>query len=237
MDRAEPANLSTVYVCVFRSQRVTLSNQLSAGTAHPPDRARQSAAMATTSTDFESLLGRLRLGDEDAAWDLVCEYGPHVVAVLRRRLRNQIRVRVDSQDLAQAVWKSFFLGIGDMAEIRSPEQLMAALVRMAQHKLIDAYRGQLYAVSNGAVREVPFISHDTQGEQFCGREATPSQFAIARERWQQMLKERSPEQQEVLRRRMTGESFEAIADSLGISARTARRVVGDLWREHCHDQA
>lgn len=193
--------------------------------------------MATTSMDFESLLGRLRLGDEDAAWDLVCEYGPHVVAVLRRRLRNQIRVRIDSQDLAQAVWKSFFLAIGDMSEIRSPEQLIAALVRMAQYKLTDAYRRQLYAPSNGALREVPFVTNEEEGQQIAGREATPSQFAIARERWQQMLRERSPEQQEVLRRRMTGESFEAIADSLGISARTARRVVGDLWREHCHDQA
>lgn len=193
--------------------------------------------MATSITDFESLLGRLRLGDEDAAWELVCEYGPHVVAVLRRRLKSQIRVRIDSQDLAQAVWKSFFLGIDDMTEIRSPEQLMAALVRMAHYKLTDAYRRHLYAVESGAVREQPFVRQDETGDQVPGREATPSQFAIARERWQQMLSERSPEQQEVLRRRMTGESFEAIADSLGISARTARRVVGDLWREHCHDQA
>jgi RNA polymerase sigma factor (sigma-70 family) len=193
--------------------------------------------MATSSMDFETLLGRLRLGDEDAAWDLVCEFGPHVVAVLRRRLKNQIRVRIDSQDLAQAVWKSFFLGIGDMAEIRSPDQLIAALIRMAQCKVLNAYRDQLYTDCRGAVREVPFVSQDADGERIAGREATPSQFAIARERWQQMLRERSPEQQEVLRRRMTGESFEAIADSLGISARTARRVVGDLWREHCHDQA
>jgi RNA polymerase sigma factor (sigma-70 family) len=193
--------------------------------------------MATSTTDFESLLERLRLGDEDAAWELVCEYGPHVMAVLRRRLRNQIRVRIDSQDLAQAVWKSFFIGIGDMAEIRSPEQLMAALVRMAHCKLLNAYRDQLYAQVRGAVQEVPFVPQDADGERIAGREATPSQFAIARERWQQMLKEKSPEQQEVLRRRMCGESYEAIADSLGISARTVQRVVGDLWREHCHDEA
>ncbi|MEX2137696.1 MAG: sigma-70 family RNA polymerase sigma factor [Pirellulales bacterium] len=193
--------------------------------------------MATTSTDFETLLERLRLGDEDAAWELVCEYGPHVMAVLRRRLKSQIRARIDSQDLAQAVWKSFFLGIGDMAEIRSPEQLMAALVRLAQYKLWDAYRDQLYTASRAAHREKRLTPHNEDGDQIPGREGTPSQFAIARERWQQMLSERSPEQQEVLRRRMTGESFEAIAGSLGISARTARRVVGDLWREHCHDEA
>lgn len=192
--------------------------------------------MATSTTDFETLLSRLRLGDEDAAWDLVCEYGPHVVAVLRRRLNGQIRARVDSQDLAQAVWKSFFLGLGDMQDIRSPEQLIAALVRMAHYKLLNAYRDQLYAPRRGAVQEVPFVPQDGEGERIAGRVATPSQFAIARERWQEMLRQGSPEEQEVLRRRMRGDTFENIADSLGISTRTVQRVVAGLWREHCHDK-
>jgi DNA-directed RNA polymerase specialized sigma24 family protein len=157
--------------------------------------------------------------------------------VLRRKLRNQIRVRIDSQDLAQAVWKSFFLGIGDLGEIQSPEQLIAALLHLAHCKVLNAYRDQLYTGRRGAVQEVPFVPCDADGERIAGREATPSQFAIAREQWQQMLQNRSPEQQEVLRRRMSGESFQDIAYSLGISERTVRRVVGDLWRELCDDQA
>lgn len=193
--------------------------------------------MSTTSADFETLLNRLRIGDEDAAWQLVCEYGPHVMAVVRRRMNRQIRVRLDSQDLAQAVWKSFFVDVACMSRIRSPEELMGHLVRMTQHKLIDAYRRHLYAANSGAIHERPLDLDDSQGERIASPEGTPSQFAIMRERWQKMLADASPMARKILRRRMKGESFEEIAASLGISARSAKRAVAELWDENGHGKA
>jgi RNA polymerase sigma factor (sigma-70 family) len=195
------------------------------------------ATSSSSSTEFETLLERLRGGDEDAAWQLVCEYGPHVTAVVRRMIRSQMRVRLDSQDLAQTVWKSFFFNIVHLTNVATPEELIKTLVRMTQHKVMDAYRRQLYAVGNGAMSETPLIDRDDQGERIPGRPGSPSQFAMVRERWERMLRQRPPVHQEVLRRRMTGQSFESIAASMGISERTARRVVGELWREHCHDEA
>jgi RNA polymerase sigma-70 factor (ECF subfamily) len=193
--------------------------------------------MSTAATDFETLLNRLRLGDEHAAGQLVSEYGPHVMAVVRRRLNRQIRVRLDSQDLAQTIWKSFFLNIVEMTKVRSPEELIGRLVGMAQHKLTDAYRRHLYAAYNGAVHERPLEPKDSQGERIASSGATPSQFAIMHERWQKLLADASPLARKVLRRRMKGETFEDIAASLGISARTARRAVADLCDENCHDKA
>jgi RNA polymerase sigma factor (sigma-70 family) len=194
-------------------------------------------ASATSSTEFEILLDRLRSGDDDAAWQLVCEYGPHVLAVVRRMINRQIRVRLDSQDLAQTVWKSFFFNIVEMTKVRSPDELIGTLVQMTRHKVIDAYRRHLFAAGNGAVRERPLFERDAEGERIPGPEGTPSQFAMVRERWQRMLSERTPVHQEVLRRRMTGQTYESIAASLGISERTARRVVLELLREECHDEA
>jgi RNA polymerase sigma factor (sigma-70 family) len=194
-------------------------------------------ASSTSSTEFEMLLDRLRSGDDDAAWQLVCDYGPHVLAVVRRMINRQIRVRLDSQDLAQTVWKSFFFNIVELTKVRSPDELIGTLVQMTRHKVIDAYRRHLFAAGNGAVREKPLVDRDAEGERIPGPDGTPSQFAMVRERWQRMLSERKPVHQEVLRRRMTGQSFEDIAASLGISERTARRVVLDLWREECHDEA
>ncbi len=151
--------------------------------------------MATSTSEFEILLERLRGGDEDAAWQLVCEYGPHVVAVVRRRLRRQIRARLDSQDLVQAVWKSFFFDLPGMEEIRSPEQLIKLLVEFAHNKVVDAYRQHLFAERRRAGLESPLppqdeLERDTAeepGDDFPGRAATPSQFAVAREEWQRML--------------------------------------------------
>jgi DNA-directed RNA polymerase specialized sigma24 family protein len=195
-----------------------------------------SSFSSSSVTEFEKLLDRLRRGDDDAAWQLVGEYGPHVTAVVRRMIRTQMRVRVDSQDLAQTVWKSFFLNIEEMTNVRTPEELIKTLVRVTQHKVQDAYRRQLYLARNGAMRERQLEAHDLDEERIPGSDGTPSQFAIVRERWQRMLSVRKPVHQEVLRRRMTGESFESIAASMGISERTARRVVLALWRRVSHDE-
>jgi RNA polymerase sigma factor (sigma-70 family) len=182
------------------------------------------------------LLVRLRSGDEDAAWQLVCEYGPHVMAVVRRRLNRQIRVRLDSQDLAQAVWKSFFFDIASLTDIRSPEELIRLLVGMTQNKLNDAYRRNLYTAYNGAVRERRLALEGSQDDRLASAEGTPSQFAIMRERWQKLLTGASPLARKILRRRMKGETYEAIAAELGISPRTAQRLVADLWGENSHDK-
>jgi RNA polymerase sigma-70 factor (ECF subfamily) len=190
-----------------------------------------------SSNDFVLLLDRLRSGDEDAAWTLVYEYGPHIIAVIRRRLKSEMRARVDSQDLSQAVWKSFFVDLPGRADIQSPEQLIQALVQMAHHKLVDAYRRQLYALSRGAIREQPFQHDDEGGAQLPGRDPTPSQLAIARELWSKMLRSRSAEEREILHHRLGGQTYDDIGDLLGVSPRTARRVVGELWREQGYDEA
>jgi hypothetical protein len=139
--------------------------------------------------------------------------------------------------LAQAVWKSFFFDIAKLADVRSPEELIGLLIGMTQHKVIDAYRRQLYSARNGAVRERPLALEDSQSERVASRQGTPSQFAIMREQWQKMLARATPLARKILRRRMKGETDEAIAASLGISARKLNRVVADLWDENCHDES
>jgi RNA polymerase sigma factor (sigma-70 family) len=193
-------------------------------------------AMATTS-DFETLLDRLRQGCDDAAWQLICEYGPHIVAVVRRRLHRNIRARVDSQDLVQAVWKSFFFDMAGIEDIRSPDQLMAVLVTMTQNKIVDVHRRHVYAERRGVAHETPLACLKEEEGELRPREASPSQFAMARECWQQMLHERTPLQRQIIRLRLAGETFEAIAAKLDINERTARRVIEDLRQEHCHDTA
>ena len=182
-------------------------------------------------------MDRLRQGCDDAAWQLLCEYGPHVVAVIRRRLDRDMRVRVDSQDVIQAVWKSFFFDMAGIDSIHSPDELMRVLVTMAQNKLADAHRRHVRAERRGVLQTTPIALLNEDEDGVRKRVSTPSQFAMARERWQQLLDESPPIHREVIRLRLTGETFEAIAIKLGISERTARRVIEDLRQEHCHDTA
>ena len=185
-------------------------------------------------TRFQELINRVRAGDEDAASQLVADYGNHVMAAVRFRLGQRIRVRCDSHDIAQAIWKSFF-ELAEAQQIDSPQQLVAILAAMSLNKLSDAYRKHLVAKPRAMSREDrrPLKLNDRR---LPDDNTTPSQFAIARERFHRIFSKCTPTEQEVVRRRLAGDTFADIGASLGISERTARRVIEKLWEEHAHDE-
>jgi len=187
-------------------------------------------------SEFELLLVRARARDDEAAWELIARYGPHVVAVVRRKLSRQVRARLDSQDIVQAVWKSFFFDMAGIDEIQSPEQLMKVLIQMTHNKVVDAYRRHVVAEQRGTGRECSLDSVNEPGLRLRSSDPTPSAFAIAKERWQQMIGGRTPVHQSVIRMRMAGETFESISSQLQISERTARRVIEDLRQDQDHDE-
>jgi RNA polymerase sigma factor (sigma-70 family) len=179
-------------------------------------------------------MDRVKAGDEEAASQLVSDYGNHVMAAVRFRLGRRIRIRVDSHDIAQAIWKSFF-ELAANQSIDSPKQLVAILAAMSINKLNDAYRRHIVAKPRAMSREhrQPLKLNDRR---LPNDNDTPSLFAIARERFRQIFSERTPREQEIIRRRIAGETFEDIGTSLGVNERTARRVIEKLWEEHSHDE-
>lgn len=181
-------------------------------------------------TSFESLLDQVRHGSEEAAWQLIEDYGSHILSVVRRQLDRDMRARLDSQDLVQAVWKSFFTDRDHMEAIVNPQQLIAFLAKMARNKVVDEFRRNI-RTRRDIEREDAEIRNEKLDYQR-GRDPTPSQVAIARERWSSMLAQRSDLHQQIIRLRLSGASFEAIATELAINERTARRVIDQLWQEH-----
>lgn len=53
--------------------------------------------------DFFYLIGRVREGSEDAAWQLVERYGGHIRRTVRRALDPRLRSKFDSLDFVQSV--------------------------------------------------------------------------------------------------------------------------------------
>ena len=70
--------------------------------------------MPSFESDFRTLLAGIRSGSEEAAWQLIEQYGPHIRRIVRRRLDRRLRSQFDSVDFVQAVWASFF---------REPDQI------------------------------------------------------------------------------------------------------------------
>src|SRR5438552_17620213 len=99
--------------------------------------------MAEEQASFADLMRRIQEGSEEAARQLVQQYGPHIFLVVRRRLPEKLRPRFDSADFVQSVWASFFANRAELGRFQNAENLIAFLVVLAQNKVIDETRLQL----------------------------------------------------------------------------------------------
>lgn len=173
---------------------------------------------------FEGLLEQARQGSDEAAWDLVELYGPHILRTVRRTISQEIRGKFDSEDFAQAVWASFFAASQQFNGVTEPKQLVGLLTKMARNKVIDEVRRRMQTQKYSVQRE-RVISEMDEGNSLESREPSPSQFAIARERWVQMLQSQPERDRQIIRLRLMGKTNHSIAEALKISERTVRRVL------------
>jgi RNA polymerase sigma factor (sigma-70 family) len=182
--------------------------------------------------DFQLLIESVRDGSEDAAWTLIEEYGPYVLRTVRKSLNAGMRSKFDSQDFVQAAWASFFLGKHRSAKLDSPQELIAFLAAIARNKVIDEVRRRTNTLKHDVKRERSF-EHMTElhGSMSNSQEPTPSQIAIARERWASMLKDQPERYQQILHLRFVGETNQTIADKLGINEKTVRRVLEKILQD------
>lgn len=181
--------------------------------------------------EFSRLLNEARSGSDAAATRLVQMYGPHVVRAVRRNLSRELRNKFDSGDFAQAVWASFFTAFQAIPALDQPGQLISLLSSMARNKVVDETRRRLDTLKYDVQRERPLQSVGEGDEAVAtSRDPTPSQIAIARERWVRMLRDQPVQHQQIIRQRLMGRTNPSIAANLGISERTVRRVIERLMR-------
>src|SRR5579871_2901574 len=147
--------------------------------------------------DFGSLMRRVREGCPEAAREVFDRFSPHVRRVVRRHLAQRLRRQYDSHDFLQAVWASFFTTPADRYAFDRPEDLVNFLARVATNKVVDAFRSRTATQKNDVGREES-ARPMTDAADPPGREPTPSQLAIAEERWELLLRGQSPEYRRVL---------------------------------------
>jgi RNA polymerase sigma-70 factor (ECF subfamily) len=181
--------------------------------------------MAEEHLPFRVLMARVREGSHDAAVELQRTYGDHIVRAVRRRLPRQLRPKFDSVDFVQDVWASFFRGPhGDFV---SADHLIAFLTRVARNKVVDATRQRLYSHKHDVNRERP-LAPQTAGQEeqkLFAREATPSEAAIGRELWEQMLAGQPPAYRLALGLLRDGMTQEQVAAELKLSRKTVQRIL------------
>jgi RNA polymerase sigma factor (sigma-70 family) len=187
-----------------------------------------------STADFGELLHRARQGSDAAAWDLVEAYGPYVLRTIRRTLSREIRGKFDSDDFAQAVWASFFGSPERLEGVTEPRQLVGLLATMARNKVIDEMRRRFQTQRYAVRREQPLAERSDSPHQLKSREPSPSQFAIARERWMRLLQAQPEHYRQVIRLKLMGKTNRSIAQQLGVNEKTVKRVL-DRLTEITHD--
>lgn len=173
---------------------------------------------------FAEFIRRIRIGDEQAAEELVQQYEP----VIRRELRLKMTDRrmgrtVDSVDICQAIWSSFFLRTAaGQYDLETPGQLINLLMSMAKHKLASQARQQ-----HRGKRDVNRL--DVGGRIECmtdKRQETPSGIVSGKELLSIIKNGLSEEERQIAELRRQGQSWAEIAERLGGNAQ-ARRMQMD----------
>ncbi len=181
--------------------------------------------------NLHAVFGRIRAGDEDAARELLTRYEAQVRLVVRRQLPRLLRSRFDSLDFLQSVWGSFFQRIrAGTADFENPRHLIAFLAKTARNKIIDENR-RAASRKGDMRREEPLCLEGTRPRDLIANDDTASEVAEAKEMYGR-LRELLPEgRREILELRAAGCPTSDIAERLGISERTVRRVLEGLLRQ------
>ncbi len=174
--------------------------------------------------EFRLLMERVRAGCPDAAREMCDRYGGHIRRVVRRRLHRSMRPQYDSMDFLQDVWASFFTTPREKFAFDTPDALVGFLAELAYHKVADASRKNFRTKKSnlGSVRP---LDHDDPDLDLPVRGPTPSQFAVANERWERMLEGQPAHHRLLLEMLRQGHGQKEIAERTGLHPKLIQRFL------------
>jgi DNA-directed RNA polymerase specialized sigma24 family protein len=172
-------------------------------------------------TGFLDLIRLARCGDEDAAAKLTREFEPFLRRFVRFRMRSRsdhhrLRPELDSADICQSILKSLFVGLRrGRFELNQPEQLHKLLSAMVRLKVANRARRL-----NVTLREV--LEEDATRQQ-ADAGSGPEKAVDDKELLDMILKQFSPDELDLLIRRLDDQAWPAIAKVVGGTAEALRK--------------
>lgn len=185
--------------------------------------------MENTKSDdnFSHLMKRVCEGSEEAAWELVSRYGEDIRTAVRRVLNMRLRPKFDSLDFVQIVWSSFFRVRDKCERFQRPEELAAYLVTMARNKVGMEVRRRLMTEKFNITQEQSMGQPGS--EEMVSHQPSPLDVAIARERWENLLKNQPEHYRRIVHLRLQGYTCEEIGAAVHLNERTVRRFLQKLF--------
>ena len=183
---------------------------------------------------FTETMNAASRGDDQAVWELIERFAPHVERVIRRRLDGRLRSKFDVEDFVQMVWVSFFREPEQLRRFHSPDHVRRFLALMARNKVLDENRRRLDTQKYDVGREISMGSSEEEPAPEVNAD-TPSQVAMARECWTRIMDAESERNRKIVRLRLSGWNYVEIAKEIGISERAIRKVLAKIFRKSGFD--
>ena len=187
--------------------------------------------MTDLDDEFCRLMCRVRGGSDEAAWELVQEYGDSIRRAVRRALHAKLRPKFDSLDFVQIVWQSFFRDRDKLDRFDCPQDLAAFLISVARNKVLmetrrlTADRCDIRREQDDDGAHVPDIN------KLLDRRPAATEVAEMRERWDRMLQGQPAQYRQVVQLRLQGNTYEEIGAVLHIDKGLVSRILQRLLRE------
>ncbi|MCI0377800.1 MAG: sigma-70 family RNA polymerase sigma factor [Gemmataceae bacterium] len=175
------------------------------------------------STSDLSYLELFRKGDEAAAQKLFDRYVDQVMKLARRHLSRPMASRVDADDIAQSVFRTFFTRAKKgQFRVEEPEDLCKLLARITVHKTFRQIafhrRGKRNAAAETGEPQEMLLNRLAGGP-------TPEEAVEFVDHLENFLRSLQPTDRKILELRMEGYNNLEIAKKLDISDRKIRRLM------------
>jgi len=189
--------------------------------------------MPDQAKSLSELLQKAWNDSDGSAQEVVERYGPYILRAVRRRLDKKLRSKFDSVDFVQAVWASFFAMPPDRLQFKRHQELVSFLMGLARNKVVDVVRQRLETQKYDVKRERRLMGSAALDDgELASSGPTASQVAIAREEWQRAESPETPRDERIVNWLKRGQSLEAIAQEIGVSVKTIRRVLDRIKLHH-----
>ncbi|MBI5759433.1 MAG: sigma-70 family RNA polymerase sigma factor [Planctomycetales bacterium] len=184
--------------------------------------------MAANEPDFDALMSRLHAGDPEAASEVFRLFSHRLIGLARNHLADKLKRKVDPEDIAQSVLKSFFVRQAqDAFELSSFDSLWGLLAMITVRKC--GHRFEYFAAQGRDVdREITgsmFGDASNRAWEVVAKEPTPAQAAILTETIENLMRGLEPRERQILELALQGYTPPEISDLVSRSERTVRRIL------------
>ncbi|MEQ8790592.1 MAG: ECF-type sigma factor [Pirellulaceae bacterium] len=171
------------------------------------------------------LLELFRHGDSRAATQVFDRYVDRLMRLVRRRMSPGLQRRVDPDDVVQSAMRSFFVRAAaqDYVLERAGDlwRLLAAITLSKLRRQVEVHT----AAKRSMARERSISGDANDIAAIADREPSPGEETVLLEEVQRVMEQCSLAEREALTQRLSGETIEDIAQRMGRSQRTVRRLL------------